>query len=172
MGFFAGQIPTPVSVALGGTGAADAATALTNLGVPSAALSRLNRTAVALTSAAQTTLYTVPAGKTLYVFDVLLEGKTAITGTIKTATLKVGTTAGSYAELLNGSSGYSFVTATGTSLLAVGSGISTQTLSLPATASVAMVRKFAAGSVIKADVSGVSLPDAGEVYVEIIGVVE
>lgn len=128
---------------------------------------RLCRTLVSLTAVAQTNLFTVPTGYKLYVDEVIIEGQTAQSGGTS-STLKVGTTANSYGELLNGTSGHGFVAATGTTLLAVGRRVKNSDLYPPANMSVAYNRSFAAGDIVKADVSGTVLT-AGAVYVELIG---
>jgi hypothetical protein len=63
---------------------------------------RVNRTLVDLTTAAQTTLYTVPEGYKFVCHGVNLVGQTAQSGAGKASTLKVGTAANSYAEMLGG----------------------------------------------------------------------
>lgn len=128
---------------------------------------RLSRTLVLLTATGQTDLYTVPTGYTLVVDDIVLEGETAQSGGTSSKLL-VGTTANSYNELFNGTTGHTFISGTATSLLAAGSRIKGEVIAQPATMSVANKKRVAAGSVIKADVSG-TVVTAGKVYVEIHG---
>lgn len=127
----------------------------------------LSRTLVLLTAVAQTTLFTVPTGKTLKVTEVRIHGDTAQSGGTSSKLL-IGTTGGSYAELLNGSTGHTFISGTATSLLATTGGVDGADLLAPATMSVVNTVSFAAGSVIKADVSG-TVCTAGKVYVLLYG---
>lgn len=166
--FFGGMLATPVSVLNGGTGSTTANGALTNLGIPAVLPARLARVSVPLTAAGQTALYTVTTGKTLYVTDVFVEGQTAITGAVKTATVTIGTSGNSYSELLT-VAGYSFVTATAATLLAVGSAVRGTDLIAVASASVARVRVFASGTTLQVNVAGVAPPTGGAVYVELWG---
>lgn len=127
----------------------------------------LSRTVVDLTSAAQTTLFTVPAGRTLKVSKVVFEGKVLPTGSTKVATVKIGTTAGSYIDGPVAGTASVFDTS-GNKLLAVGERYS------PAesynTGNTGRSSSFAAASVIKADVSTAgALPTTGEIYVELYG---
>lgn len=125
---------------------------------------------VSLIAAAQTTLYTVPTGKALIVTQLQILGKTVSTGSTKTSTLKIGTTAGSYAELLNGATGMVQATATASSLLADGAVLDVNGFYPPANVAAAGVSKFAAATVLKADVSTAgALPTTGAVTVIVRG---
>lgn len=62
---------------------------------------RSSRTLVPLTAAAQTTLYTVPTGYKYICAGVNIVGNAAQTGAGKASTLKVGTAANSYSEMLD-----------------------------------------------------------------------
>jgi hypothetical protein len=124
-------------------------------------ISALSRVDVSLTATGQTTNYTVPAGKTLIITGCQLLGKTAVTGVLKAATIKVGTQAGSYAELL-GALGITFDTTLSSTLLAVNKVIEGFVVG---SASLAKTAVFAAGTVIKSDVSGAALPGTGIVTV-------
>lgn len=128
----------------------------------------LCRQLVSLTTAAQTSLMTVPTGKTAYINSVVVEGQTTISGGT-TSVLKVGTTAGSYGELLNSTTGHSFTSGTATTLLAVGKRVNTNDLYPPTGMSTARAQSFAATTVLQADVSGGTPVTAGAVYVELWG---
>lgn len=127
----------------------------------------LCRTLVSLTAAANTNLILVPTGRTLKVSDVWLEGQTAQSGGTSSKLL-IGTSGNSYNELLNGSTGHTFVAATGSTLISVGQRMRPTDLYPPASMSVVQTGSFAAGSQIAANVSGTVLT-AGAVYVELYG---
>lgn len=129
--------------------------------------SRLCRVLVDLTAVAQTTLYTVPDGYKLYVDDIQLEGGTTQSGGTSSKLL-IGTTTGSYAELLNGSTGHTFVAATATTLLPAAKRSKAWDIYEQTNMNDGITRSFTGGTVLKADVSGTVLT-AGTVYVELYG---
>lgn len=137
------------------------------IGVDPEASRLLSRTTVLLTAVADTTLFTVPTAKTLKVDKVVIEGNTVQSGGTSSKLL-IGTSGASFAELLNGSTGHTFISGTATSLLAVGSSFRVQDRYPLATASVADITSFTAASIIKADVSG-TVVTAGAVWVELWG---
>lgn len=127
----------------------------------------LSATTVLLTAVAQTSLLTVPTGMIAKITDVQLEGVVAQSGGTSSKLL-IGTTGASYVELLNQSTGHTFISGTPTSLLGVGKGVRGQDLYPGATMSVVNTVSFAAAAAIKADVSG-TVVTAGSVLVKLFG---
>lgn len=120
--------------------------------------------AVPLTAAATTPLFTVPAGYRYEHDDVAIIGVTAQSGGTSTV-LKIndGTS-----QLLNGSSGHTFVSATAATLLAAGAKLIGQALYPPAAMNAAATQNFAAGTTINAVTSG-TVVTSGAVSVQLIG---
>lgn len=137
------------------------------IGIDPEASRLISRTLVLLTAVADTVLFTVPTAKTLKVEKVVLEGNTVQSGGTSSKLL-IGTSGASFAELLNGSTGHTFISGTATSLLAVGSSFRVQDRYALASASVADITSFAAAAVLQADVSG-TVVTAGKVWVELWG---
>lgn len=131
------------------------------------ALRKLGPTTVSLIATGQTTLFTVPTGRTFKLTKTNIESLATMSGGTSSV-LKIGTTANSYAEILS-SSGITFVAATATTLLPTGQGVDPEIIgSNPATMSVNKTRSYAAGSVIQASVSGTVLT-VGSVAIELYG---
>lgn len=117
-----------------------------------------------------TPIFTVPEGSQCIVTDVYIACEDTITGTVQTQTLKVGTAAGSYNELVNGSSGHTFNTAAPTSLLAPSHLTHIRELYPALTMSGGAQAFFDPGDVIAADLSGTAF-DTGKIVVLLIGFV-
>jgi len=131
------------------------------------ATKRLCRTLVSLTAVADIPLFTVPAGRTARIDKVILEGQATMSGGTSSK-LKIGVTGNSFNDIL-GSAGITFVSATGTTLLAIGQRIDPLDVGdVPASVSVGPTGSFAAASVIQADISG-TVVTAGAIYVELWG---
>jgi len=128
----------------------------------------LTRVEVALTATAVTTLIVVPTSQSLHVTDTQVQGSVLQSGGTA-STLKVGTSGGSYAELLNSSTGLVQTTATATTLVGLGDRFSVNDRFTLAGNSAAYTRVFAAGSTISAQVTGAALPSTGKVFVETYG---
>lgn len=127
----------------------------------------MNKTAVALTAAAQTTLFTVPDGYDLYIEDIIVEGKTAQSGGTGSI-LKVGAAAA--LNQLNETSGHTFTSATATTLIAANDRRSMRDLYPGAAMNSLTPEKIAGGTAVVADVTAsTAVVTAGEVYVELVG---
>lgn len=129
---------------------------------------RIARQTVSLTAAADTTVFTVPAGYRLHVTDVILEGVVAQSGGTA-STLKLGTVSGSYGELLNSTTGHAFTSATATTLLPASRRAHVWDIYEMTNMNDARNTIFAPGSVIVANVSG-TVVTAGSIAVELWGV--
>jgi len=130
----------------------------------------VNRTLVDLTAAAQTTLFTVPAGYDFFLSNIYLEGQTAISGGTGSI-LKVGTV-GSL-NMLNETTGHTFTSATATTLLPANarrSMVGLYPLSNMNGSTVTKISGGATGTAIVADVSAsTAVVTAGKVYTELHG---
>lgn len=127
----------------------------------------MNKTTVALTAVAQTTLFTVPSGYDLYITDILIEGKTAISGGTGSI-LKVGAAAA--LNQLNETNGHTFTSATATTLIPAADRRSMHDLYALSNMNGSTAEKITGGTAVVADVTAsTAVVTAGEVYVELVG---
>lgn len=128
----------------------------------------LARVSVPVYTSAVTTLFTVPTGKTLKITDLQLECTEAQAAGTSTTT-KIGTSSGSYAELLNGSTGLVQTTATATTCLVLGSRVNVFARYSTAINNAQAKRSYAAGTVIGISCAKSGSPTKGTLAVDLYG---
>lgn len=125
------------------------------------------RKAVSLTTAADTTLFAVPSGYDFRLYDLVIEGKTAISGGTGSI-LKVGITG--TLNQLNETTGHTFTSAAATTLIPVGDRRKMSELYPLSNMNGSTKEKVASGATLIANVSAsTAVVTAGEVYVEVYG---
>lgn len=113
-------------------------------------------------------IYTVPDNMQAYITNLMLVGIEEMTGTTQTLTLKVGTAANSYNELMNGSTGHTFDIATPSSLLPIDDMVTSREIYPAPTMNGGAKGKFNAGDVIAVDLTGTAF-DGGKFFLAPLG---
>lgn len=137
------------------------------MAIPDQTIRWISSEEVNLTVAGLTKLYTVPAGKTLLITQIMEEGTETMGGTLKQSVLKIGTVAKGYAELL-GSGGQTFSSVL-SSLLNLGANFNPWNSQFSGLNNGPIIR-FTQNSDIYAQVSGAAPLSTGKLIPHLFGV--